>query len=159
MLLVGPANANLSLDISKPNSSRRMVEFELNTRGIRPRLRVEANTLPLITDLVTQGLGFTALPSCGVYPLVESRHLSVSPLVGLQITWIVARPIDRSLSVAARLLQDTIRRVVHNIVESGGWPLANGSKQTIPKALPTDQVSIDVKAELVSCHYHKSKNT
>jgi len=174
MLLVGPANANLSLDIAtpieklaelplilttKPNSLRRMVELELNTRGIRPRLRVEANTLPLITDLVTQGLGFTVLPSCGVYPLVESRYLSASPLVGLHITWIVARPIDRSLSVAARLLQETIRRVVHNIVESGGWPLAHGLKQTIPGTIPIDQVSTDIKPVLVSCDYHNSNST
>lgn len=164
MLLVGPASAKLSLDVAtpmeqlaelplilttKPNSLRRMVELELNNLGIRPRLRVEANTLPLITDLVTQELGFTVLPSCGVYPLVKSGLLSASPLSGMTITWMVARPVDRSLSVAARLLQDTIRRVVYSIVETGGWPLADGSKQMAPDALLIDQVSIDVKPELV----------
>lgn len=155
MLLVGPADAELSLDVAtpieqlanlplilttKPNSLRRMVELELNNRGIRPRLRVEANTLPLITDLVTQGLGYTVLPSCGVYSLVKSGHLSASPLVGLRITWMIARPIDRSLSVAARLLQDIIYRVVQNIVETGGWPLAEGLENPITDVLTGDQV-------------------
>lgn len=158
MLLVGPANADLSLDVAtpieqladhplilttKPNSLRRMVELELNHRGIQPRLRVEANTLPLITDLVAQGLGFTVLPSCGVYPLVKSGHLSASPLVGMRITWMIARPIDRSLSLAARLLQDIIYRVVHSIVEAGGWPLAEGLKKSEPDILPSDQVLSD----------------
>ena len=73
MLLIGPRSAKLSLDVAtpierlaelplilttKPNSLRRMVEQELNHRGLRPRLRVEANTLPLMTDLVAQGLGY-----------------------------------------------------------------------------------------------------
>jgi LysR family nitrogen assimilation transcriptional regulator len=156
MLLIGPASAELSLNVAtpieqladlplilttKPNSLRRMVELELSHKGIRPRLRVEANTLPLITDLVTQGLGFTVLPSCGVYPLIKSGHLSASPLVGLCITWMIARPIDRSLSVAARLLQDIIYRVVHRIVETGGWPLAEGLKESAPDVHPGDQGS------------------
>jgi LysR family nitrogen assimilation transcriptional regulator len=147
MLLIGPRNAGLSLDVAtplarlaelplilttKPNSLRRMVELELNHLGLRPRLRVEANTLPLMTDLVAQGLGYTVLPSCGVYSLVKAGRLSASPLAGLRITWMVARPMNRSLSVAARLLHDIIIQVVDDLVTSGAWPLAevtrDGSK-------------------------------
>jgi LysR family nitrogen assimilation transcriptional regulator len=140
MLLVGPADAGLSLDVAtpierladlplilttRPNSLRRMVELELNQRGIRAQVRVEANTLPLMTDLVTQGLGFTVLPSCGVFSLVKAGRLSASPLLDVRITWMIARPLNRSLSVAARLLQQIIFQVVHDLVESGAWPLAN----------------------------------
>jgi LysR family transcriptional regulator, nitrogen assimilation regulatory protein len=139
MLLVGPPHAGLSLDTptpterlpelpliltTRPNSLRRMVELALSQQGLQPRLRVEANTLPLMTDLVAQGLGYTVLPSCSVFPLVEAGRLSASPLAGLRITWMVARPINRSLSVAARLLHEIVFRVVHDLVESGAWPLA-----------------------------------
>jgi LysR family nitrogen assimilation transcriptional regulator len=143
MLLVGPKDARLSLDVAtpierlaelplilttKPNSLRRMVELKLNLRGLRPRLRAEANTLPLMTDLVQQGLGFTVLPSCGVLSLVRAGHLSASPLAGLRITWTIARPKNRRLSVAARLLFDVVFRVVLDQVETGAWPLAEISR-------------------------------
>jgi LysR family transcriptional regulator, nitrogen assimilation regulatory protein len=109
---------------TKPNSLRRMVELALNQQGLQPCLRVEANTLPLMTDLVAQGLGFTVLPSCGVFSLVKAGQLSASPLVGLRITWMIARPVNRSLSVAARLLHDIVFRVVHDLIATGAWPLA-----------------------------------
>src|SRR5262245_27020069 len=139
MLLIGPRNAKLSLDVptpierlaelpliltTRPNSLRRVVEQELNHLGLRPRLRVEANTLPLMTDLVAQGLGYTVLPSCGVFALVKAGRLSASPIAGLRITWMIARPTNRGLSVAARLLHDIIFQVVHELVETGAWPLA-----------------------------------
>jgi LysR family nitrogen assimilation transcriptional regulator len=101
-----------------------MVELALSQRGLEPRLRVEANTLPLMTDLVAQGLGYTVLPSCGVFSLVKAGRLSASPLEGLRITWMVARPVNRSLSVAARLMHDIVFRVVHDLVATGAWPLA-----------------------------------
>ncbi len=144
MLLVGPADAGLSLDVAtpfeqladlplilttRPNSLRRMVDLELNRRAIQPCLRVEADTLPLMTDLVANGLGYTVLPSSGVYSLVDAGHLSASPLAELSITWMIARPIDRSLSTAARLLQDIIYRVVIDLVETGAWPLAEGVEE------------------------------
>ena len=139
MLLIGPRDAGLSLDVAtpikrlaelplilttKPNSLRRMVEFELNRGGLRPQIRVEADTLPLMTDLVMQGLGFTVLPSCGVYSLVKAGRLSASPLEGLRITWTIARPMNRSLSIAAQLLFDIVFQVAHDLVETGAWPLA-----------------------------------
>lgn len=139
MLLIGPREAGLSLDVAtpierladlplilttKPNSLRRMVELELNRRGLRPRIRAEADMLPLLTDLVINGHGYTVLPSCGVYSLIKTGRLSASPITGLQITWTIARPINRSLSVAARLLLGTIFQVAHELVEIGGWPLA-----------------------------------
>jgi len=139
MLLVGPRGSVLSLDNSipierlaeyplilttKPNSLRRMVELKLGNQGLKPRLRVEANTLPLMTDLVAQGLGYTVLPASGVLSLVRSGQLSASPIAGLNITWTVARPSNRSLSLPAQLMIGVIFQVVHDLVESGAWPSA-----------------------------------
>jgi LysR family nitrogen assimilation transcriptional regulator len=139
MLLVGPARAGLSLDAAapierlvelplilttRPNSLRRVLEQEMNRHGLRPRVRAEANTLPLMTDLVEQGLGYTVLPSCSVLSLVKGGRFSACPLEGLRITWTIARPANRSLSVAAQLLLDMIFDVARDLVDSGAWALA-----------------------------------
>jgi LysR family nitrogen assimilation transcriptional regulator len=139
MLLIGPPAARLSLDVptpierlaglpliltTKPNSLRRMVDQRLSVQGLRPLLRAEANTLPLMTDLVVQGLGYTVLPLCGVLSLVKAGKVSASPITGSQITWTIARPVNRSLSVAARLMNNMIVEIVHDLAESGAWPLA-----------------------------------
>ena len=60
-----------------------------------PASGVEANTLPLMTDLVIAGLGYTVLPACGVRDLVQAGLVSASPIADLFITWLVARPRTR----------------------------------------------------------------
>ena len=143
MLLVGPAEARLSLETvtpaarvaelpliltTKPNSLRRMVDRALYQHKLRPHIQVEANTLPLMTDLVARGLGFTVLPSCSVLGLVKAGRVSASPLAGLRITWTVARPANRNLGIAGRLLLDIIFRTTFDLVEQGAWPLAQIEK-------------------------------
>jgi LysR family nitrogen assimilation transcriptional regulator len=150
MLLVGPREAMLSLKAqtpldrladlpliltTKPNSLRRIVDQKLGLRGLRPRLRVEANTLPLMTDLVAQGLGYTVLPLSGVLSLVRAGHLSASPIAGLRITWTIARPKNRKLGVAARLMMNVIFSVVRDLVESSAWPLAEVMPEYGPSSL------------------------
>jgi LysR family nitrogen assimilation transcriptional regulator len=139
MLLVGPREAKLSLKTATkigdlaalpliltthPNSLRRMVELKLHDEGLRPHVRLQANTLPLMTDLVVQGLGYTVLPSCSVLGRVKAGELSASPLEGLRITWTVAWPVSRSLSVAGRLMLETVRQTAERLVENGTWTLA-----------------------------------
>jgi LysR family nitrogen assimilation transcriptional regulator len=143
MLLVGPPGARLSLDTvtpvthvaelpliltTKPNSLRRMVDRALHEQKLRPHIQVEANTLPLMTDLVARGLGFTVLPSCGVLGLVKAGQLSASPLAGLRITWTIARSANRNLSIAGRLLLDIIFRTTFEFLGRGAWPLARIEK-------------------------------
>ena len=139
MLLVGPKDAGLSLDVptptkklgeipliltTNPNSLRRMVDFELLHLGLRPNVRAEADMLPLLYDLVIQGHGYTVLPSCGVFPLIQSGRLSGSPLSGLRITWSIARPANRSLTMAGRKLVDVVLQVAKEKITSGSWALA-----------------------------------
>jgi LysR family nitrogen assimilation transcriptional regulator len=139
MLLIGPRSARLSMQThialsraadlplvltAMPNSLRRLVERGMNRHGLQPRLRIEANTLPLMTDLVEAGLGYTILPSCGALSLVNSGRLSASPLQGLDITWTIARSGNRVLSVSAELLLALIRDVVAELAGSASWPMA-----------------------------------
>jgi LysR family transcriptional regulator, nitrogen assimilation regulatory protein len=143
LLLVGPKCAGLVLDkvtpiarlaelplilTTQPNSLRRVIETELIRRGLRARIRAEANTLPLMTDLVAAGIGYTVLPSCSVISSVDAGEFSASPLAGLTITWTVARPMNRKLSVAARLLLDVILGVSRSLIDSGTWALATSPR-------------------------------
>ena len=139
MLLVGPREAALSLNkttttehlatlplilTTHPNSLRRMVELRLHEQGLRPNVRLQANTLPLMTDLVAQGLGYTVLPSCSVLGPVKAGILSASPLEGLRITWTVAWPTNRSLSIAGHKMLETVHKTVQQLVHNGEWTLA-----------------------------------
>ena len=136
MLFVGPRHAKLSLQnktpierlaelplilTTRPNSLRLIVEAGLSAQGLQPNVRLEADTLPLMTDLVSAGLGYTVLPACGVSALVKERALSASPIENLFITWLVAKPKTRSLGVAAQCFYEAICDMGREQVRAGIW--------------------------------------
>jgi LysR family nitrogen assimilation transcriptional regulator len=136
MLLVGPPAAKLSMRketpikslaglplilTMRPNSLRLSIESGLALHGLQPNVRFEANTLPLMTDLVIAGLGYTVLPACGVRSLVKRGQLSASPIADLSITWLVARPKTRSLGVAAERFHDMLCEFGRKQVRDGVW--------------------------------------
>jgi len=136
MLLVGPPDAayasryEISIEqlaelplilTTRPNSLRLTVETRLNQFGKRPNIRIEANTLPLMTDLVLAGLGYTVLPSCGVRALVKERKLSFRRISGFNITWLIARPKSRSLSFAADLFCDLLHEMAREKIAERVW--------------------------------------
>jgi LysR family nitrogen assimilation transcriptional regulator len=139
MLLVGPPRAGLSLDkelslkqlaglplilTTRPNSLRLSLEAGLSAQGIRPDVRLEVNALPLATDLVIAGLGYTVLPACGVRGLLDSGMVSACPLAGLSITWLSARLKTRKLSAAAEKFQQMLQQISAEKVADGTWQAA-----------------------------------
>ena len=136
LMLVGPADAKLSMrkdthvgklgDLPliltmRPNSLRLMVEDRLGVHGLTANVRVEANTLPLMTDLVIAGLGYTVLPLCGVRELLKQGCVSASPIAGLFVTWLVARPKSRPLGVAAERFHDILCEFSRKLIAKGVW--------------------------------------
>jgi LysR family nitrogen assimilation transcriptional regulator len=136
MLLVGPPDAKLSMRketpikalaglplilTMRPNSLRLTIENGLGLHGLQPNVRFEANTLPLMTDLVTVGLGYTVLPACGVRHLIKQGQVSASPVADLFVTWLVARPKTRSLGVAAERFYDMLCDLGHKQIRDGTW--------------------------------------
>ena len=136
MLLVGPASAKLSMRketpikslaglplilTMRPNSLRLTIETGLGLHGLQPNIRFEANTLPLMTDLVVAGLGYTVLPACGVRALLKQGDISASPISDLSITWMVARPKTRSLGVAAERFYDMVCDLGRKQIRDGVW--------------------------------------
>jgi LysR family transcriptional regulator, nitrogen assimilation regulatory protein len=105
----------------RPNSLRLMVEDRLGAYSLVANVRFEANTLPLMTDFVTAGLGYTVLPWCGVRDLVKQGRVSASPIAELFVTWLVARPKSRPLSVAAERFHDILCEFGRKLVAKGIW--------------------------------------
>jgi LysR family nitrogen assimilation transcriptional regulator len=136
LCLVGPAAARLSMRketpvkvlaslplilTMRPNSLRLMVEDRLGVHGLTADVRFEANTLPLMTDLVTAGLGYTVLPMCGIRELLKQERVSTSPISDLFITWLVARPKSRTLGVAAERFHDILCEFSRKLIAKGVW--------------------------------------
>lgn len=139
MLLIGPSSARLSMRkeipfseiaelplilTTRPNSLRLMVESGLGRAGLRPKVKCEANTLPLMTDLVRAGLGYTVLPACGVRTLIKEKVVSASPIKGFAITWLIARPGARPLSIAAERFYQMLCETGRDLVRDGVWDKA-----------------------------------
>jgi len=136
MMLVGPPGSPLfaqsTINIAdlatlplvlttRPNSLRLSVESSLARLGLRPNIRIEANTLPLMTDLVTGRLGYTVLPFCGVRNLVQGRKLAAAPIADFDITWLLAKPKARSLSAPAEAFCTLLRELAQEQIELGVW--------------------------------------
>jgi LysR family transcriptional regulator, nitrogen assimilation regulatory protein len=108
----------------RPNSLRLTIETGMGLHGLQPNIRFEANTLPLMTDLVTAGLGYTVLPMCGVRSLLKQGALSASPIADISITWLVARPKTRTLGVAAERFYEMLCEHGRKQVRDGIWEVA-----------------------------------
>ncbi|MBV8851089.1 MAG: LysR family transcriptional regulator [Methylobacteriaceae bacterium] len=136
LLVVGPREAGLEMTrpislqeladlplilTRAPNSLRRLIDSGLGRLGLKPWVRLEANALPLMTDLVELGLGYTVLPSCGVLPALKEGRLSATKLQDFTIRWVVVRARERLLSNAARALLDTIVQDVREAIADGTW--------------------------------------
>jgi LysR family transcriptional regulator, nitrogen assimilation regulatory protein len=134
MLLIGPRTAKLSMAVktsieavadlpliltTRPNSLRLNVEARLSRAGRDPQIKIEANTLPLMTDLVRAGLGFTILPACGVRQLLKDKAVSASPIADYAITWLVAKPKNRSIGVAAQRFYDVLLEMGQEMTRQG----------------------------------------
>lgn len=100
---------------TRPNSLRLAVEKGLAEHGLQPNVRFEANILPLMTDLVSAGLGYTVLPACGVRSLLKQGQIIASPITGLFITWLLRG--HRTVRSAWRL--NDLRRFRGNRLEAG----------------------------------------
>ena len=136
LVLVGPAKAGLSMrkdttiralaDLPliltmRPNSLRLMVEDRLGLHGLTADVRLEVNTLPLMTNLVTAGLGYTVLPLCGVRDALKQKQVSASPIADMFVTWLVARPKSRALGVAAERFHDMLCDFSRKLIAKGAW--------------------------------------
>jgi DNA-binding transcriptional LysR family regulator len=81
---------------------------------------VEADSLQTMKDIVARGLGWTILPFASVHREVSDGRLSAVPIAAPQLTrtLVIAEPLSRQTSRAARLFRETLRAEVHDMVRS-----------------------------------------
>lgn len=138
LCLVGPAAAGLQ----RPVAFRRIAEYALILPGPRHGLRalleqyafrhgvnlrtdIEVDSLRGQLDLVQRGVAFSILPRNVCAAGLAAGTLSMAPIVepALIRRWVLAWPLDRPLSRAARAMADMIR------AELAGWK-RRGAVQT-----------------------------
>lgn len=145
LLFVGSADDRFSLATPVPFS--RLAEQELVMPSPRHGLRaimddcarqagvelcasVEADSFGVMIDLVRNGFGPTMLPLAPIHHLVEAGVLSAAPLVDPAPArkLVLAYPVDRPTSPAARFVENTILEITTDLVRRGVWmgELING---------------------------------
>lgn len=139
MALIGPPGSGLSLDkplrvedlvdrpmvmTSRPNVGRMIVESAMAERNVRLHVALEVNTRQLALRAVASGLGFTTLPLCSGCELLERGAISMAPIEGIVISWLLIKGREQGLSVAGQRMQLMLRQVAYEQISSGRWPFA-----------------------------------
>jgi LysR family nitrogen assimilation transcriptional regulator len=139
MCLIGPPGSGLSMDkpltledlvdrpmvaMSRPNVGRMIVESAMAERNFRLDVAMEVNTRQLVLKAVESGLGFTTLPLCSGIDLLERGAISMAPIEGVVISWLLIKGREQGLSVAGQRMQLMLRQVAHEQMSTGRWPLA-----------------------------------
>lgn len=139
MCLIGPPEAGLALDrpltledlvdrpmvmTSRPNVGRMFVESAMAERNLRLNVALEVNTRQLALKAVQSGLGFATLPLCSGSELLERGAISMAPIEGVLISWLLIKGREQGLSTAGQRMQLMLRQVAHEQISAGRWPLA-----------------------------------
>jgi LysR family nitrogen assimilation transcriptional regulator len=105
-----------------PNGLRVLIEAALSKARLSTTIRHEANSVPLIVDLVRRGHGYAVLPYSAVHKHIDDREVSAAPIVGLSVTWVIASSTERPLSSSGRRLFEMIMQTVDHLIREGRWP-------------------------------------
>ena len=66
-------------------------------------------------------MGYTVHFAAPVQPDLDEGHLAAVPIQGVYLRRFLARAVERPPSRATEEVITTMRRVVQNLVNSGGW--------------------------------------
>jgi LysR family nitrogen assimilation transcriptional regulator len=139
MCLLGPPESGLAMDkpltlddlvdrpmvaMSRPNVGRMLVESAMAARNARLDSALEVNTRQLLLKAVQSGLGFATLPLCSGSDLLERGAISMAPIEGMVISWLLIKGREQGLSDAGQRMQLMLRQVAHEQISAGRWPLA-----------------------------------
>lgn len=89
--------------------------------GISLHQTVEVATLDVAKRLVVAGVGYTVHFAAPVQPDLDEGHLVAVPIRGLYLRRFLARAAERPPSRATEEVINTMRHVVQELVNSGGW--------------------------------------
>lgn len=108
------------IQTSRANSLRVLLEGVAADHGLALNVVVEADALPVIKDLVRQGVGVHASPYSAVIRDVESGAFSGGPIRGLAISRVIVRRIDRPVTRAVLEMTSLIRHELLRVAPQAG---------------------------------------
>ena len=138
LYLVGPADdrlrpkrsvplkalADLPMILPGPRQGLRLlIEEAAQSAGVKLKLRIEAEALPTLKDLVSRGLGYTILPMTAVQSEIQSGILRASaierPMLKRQL--VMSRSIVRPSSNAVRRFSEILKSEIVDMVRTKAW--------------------------------------
>ncbi len=110
---------------SHSHGLRALIERAAARRGSSLHIVMEADSYRVLTSLVAEGLGFTALPPSAIRSETEAGLLEVASIARPAITreLILASPPGRSGSVAGAAIAAVLLAEIAHLARSGRWAI------------------------------------
>ena len=117
--------AGMDLFLPGPaNITRQIIERHFESKGLKPKVAVELDSLPTIHALVAAGLGATILSRSGMQSACIAPKLSAHPIEGLSISRYLSlcTPNVLAQSNAAKCVREVIVHQIKALIAEEKWP-------------------------------------
>ena len=99
---------------SKPASFRTILEKALSEHSLKANIIMEINS-PLIMDLVSQKVGYSALSSFSLDGYMDNGFIRAAPIKDFSVDWVLTTSQERPITQANQLFQQMILRKVQSL--------------------------------------------
>lgn len=108
---------------SAPNGLRTLLDQLMRRKNVAFTVPLEANSIPIMKDVVADGGGYTVMPLHAVLAEVQTGRLQASRLINPGIERIIslATTTHHPLTLAAREIANLTRRTADDLTEKGAW--------------------------------------
>lgn len=93
---------------SRPNSMRLLVDQAAQRLGLPLEVVMNIDSIPLTFDLVSRGLGYTALPASAIENLPSRERYIFAPIRQMSYSWTITNSRERPLSAAGRRFRSLV---------------------------------------------------
>lgn len=106
---------------SSQNGLRRILDKKVFEERLNYKPIAEINSIQLLVDLVSSGMGYTVLPGSRIETPLKRRVISATRLRGIDISWMLINSISRPVSPAMREMEKSILNRAKTLVEKNIW--------------------------------------
>ncbi|MBC7939511.1 MAG: LysR family transcriptional regulator [Chitinophagaceae bacterium] len=104
-----------------PNVMRLLVDDALGELGKRAQIVVQSSSTRLLSHLAAAGTASTVLAYSAVADLVRQRRVSVRPVAGMTVTWMLVHSRQRALTPGVQALIDMLFELAAEEQYKGHW--------------------------------------
>lgn len=107
-----------------PSAVRALLARLAASQNITLNYNVEVDSIHLMLDVVACGHSCTVLPYSAISDPLRAGRVCAAPLEKERIRWVIARPTQRHISLAARRFTELLRASASREIGSGRWKCA-----------------------------------